>query len=90
MHQKDESDNDRLLERLHIVEGMLRSFDEPKLMALIEASADRADAADQLTASGYSAMQAGRILDMSFSRRTLSARADLIEQDWQLRSQLPD
>ncbi len=90
MDSQDEPDRDSVLAQLHVVEGMLRALDDKDLVNLIDESAHRSDAMDRLITSGYSEVQAGRVLDMTLSRRTLSARADLLENQRRLRSQLSD
>lgn len=90
MCPQDEPDRDDVLARLHLVEGMLRALNDKGLVNLIDECAHRQDARDRLIASGYSEIQADRVLDMTLSRRTLTAREDLAEQERWLRSQLSD
>jgi len=78
----------RTLARLHIVEGLLRSFDERSAITeAMEGAVDREDALERLTTApfGFSTVQANHVLDMTWGRRTKAGRQVLLDEALALR-----
>jgi DNA gyrase subunit A len=71
---------DEARRRAHILEGLLRALDMiDRIIAAIRASEDKAEARDRLMGEGFefSEIQANYILDMTLSRLTRLARAEI-------------
>ncbi len=79
--------------REHIVEGLLKAIDMiDAIIALIRASADRAEAREGLMGEGFefSEIQANHILDMQLGRLTRLGRTDLEEELAKLRETIAE
>ncbi len=79
--------------RAHIVEGLVKALDAiDAIIALIRASADKADARSGLMASpfDFSEEQAEHILDMTLSRLTRLGRAELAAELEKLRTTIAE
>ena len=81
---------DRLLHRVHIVEGLLRVLDDRlEFMALLSSSADKQAARDALVTDwGMTETQVAHALDMPFSRATKLGRDVLAGELAHLRSEI--
>ena len=81
---------DRLLHRVHIVEGLLRVLDDRlEFMALLSSSADKQAARDALVTDwGMTETQVAHALDMPFSRATKLGRDELAGELAHLRSEI--
>jgi DNA gyrase subunit A len=78
---------DRALERLHIVEGLLRALDMiDAVVKAIRAAKDRSAARDSLMAKpfDFSEIQANHILDMTLSRLTRLGHEELSKEKGEL------
>ncbi|HET9542191.1 MAG TPA: DNA gyrase subunit A [Acidimicrobiales bacterium] len=79
--------------REHIVEGLLKAIDMiDAIIALIRASADRAEARQGLMGEGFefTEIQANHILDMQLGRLTRLGRTDLEKELAELRATIAD
>jgi len=79
----------KALDRLHIVEGLLRCIDQlDAVIATIRASADRGEARTALMGErfGFTEVQANHILDMTLGRLTRLGRHELEEEYAALRA----
>ena len=79
--------------REHIVEGLLKAIDMiDAIIALIRASADRAEARQGLMGEGFefTEIQANHILDMQLGRLTRLGRTDLEKERAELRATLAE
>jgi DNA gyrase subunit A len=84
---------DKARDRAHIVEGYLKALDMiDEIVALIRASADRAEARAGLVADPFefSEIQANHILDMTLGRLTRLGRSELEEELAQLRETIAE
>jgi DNA gyrase subunit A len=75
--------------RLNVVDGTIRALDFGlPLVAAIDSASDRADAKSRLMSApfGFDEVQAEHILELPLSRRTHSARANLVTEAAELRS----
>ena len=81
---------DRLLQRIHIVEGLLRVLDDRfEFLVLLGSSADKQAARDALVSGwGMTDVQANHALDMQFSRATKLGRENLAAELGQLREEI--
>jgi len=79
--------------REHIVEGLLKAIDMiDAIIALIRASADRAEAREGLMGEGFefTEIQANHILDMQLGRLTRLGRTDLEKELGELRATIAE
>ena len=81
---------DKLRERAHLVEGLLRVVDDRvAFLFLVERSADRYAAKNALvTEWGLSEVQASNALDLTFGRMTQLGRSSLAEELAELRARI--
>ncbi len=81
---------EKLMQRVHLVEAMLRLVDDRHAFVdLVAAAADRHVARDTLISEwGLSDLQANYVLDMGFGRLTQLGRQALSEELVELREQL--
>ena len=83
---------DRLLARVHIVEGLLRVLDDRfEFLALVETSYDKRAALETLISGwGMTEIQARHALDITFSRATKLGREALVSELAELRSAIDE
>ncbi len=81
---------ERLQERLHIVDGVLKAFESwDELPAVVWSAANRVDARRGLMDRfGFDEQIAQYVMDMPIARTTESSRADLAEEAANLRAEL--